>query len=72
MVGPVWLREGLRFWLRTALTHELLTWSSVVDRCRNVGTHLGRFCQQAGHTTDPLLATDPEQLWAVFTTLSNL
>ena len=30
---PAWLREGLRFWLRSALTYELLAWSSVADRC---------------------------------------
>jgi hypothetical protein len=27
-VEPNWLREGLRFYLRTALTHDLLTYSS--------------------------------------------
>jgi hypothetical protein len=27
-IQPQWLREGLRFYLRTALTHDLLTWSS--------------------------------------------
>ena len=44
-----WLREGLRFWLRCALTHQLLTWSSVLDRARVVGTSLGGFCRHAGH-----------------------
>ena len=29
-IGPVWLREGVRFWLRTALDAELLRWSSAV------------------------------------------
>ncbi len=28
-IEPVWLREGLRFWLRSALTYEMQAWSSV-------------------------------------------
>ena len=48
-IEQTWLREGLRFWLRCALTHQLLTWSSVLDRARVVGTSLGGFCRHAGH-----------------------
>ncbi|ORW08117.1 tyrosine-type recombinase/integrase [Mycolicibacter longobardus] len=65
-IEPVWLREGLRFWLRSALTYEMLAWSSVADRCRNVGTQLGRFVRTHGHQDDPLIATDPDELRAVF------
>lgn len=63
--GPGWLRDGLRFWLRCALTHQLLTWSSVIDRARVVGTDLGRFCEHAG-LDHPALTTDPHQLRQVF------
>lgn len=65
-VEPVWLREGLRFWLRSALTYDLLTWSSVVSRARNVGSQLGRFARDHGHLHDPLISTDPDELRTVF------
>ncbi|MBV8346100.1 MAG: transposase, partial [Mycolicibacterium sp.] len=65
-IEPGWLREGLRFWLRSALTYDLLTWSSVIDRARNLGSQLGRFARTHGHLHDPLIATDPDQLRAVF------
>ncbi len=65
-IEPAWLREGLRFWLRSALTYDLLTWSSVTDRCRNLGSQLGRFARNRGHLDDPLFCTDPDRLRAVF------
>ncbi|MEO6703794.1 MAG: tyrosine-type recombinase/integrase [Jatrophihabitantaceae bacterium] len=65
-VSPLWLREGLRFWLRTALTHQLLTWTTAVSRLRSVGGHLGRFCLEHGHHADPLIADEQEQLRSVF------
>lgn len=65
-ITPDWLREGLRFWLRCALTYDLLTWSSVVDRARNLGTHVGYFATATGHLRDPLISTDPDQLRTVF------
>lgn len=65
-ITPDWLREGLRFWLHSALTYDLLTWSSVVDRARNLGSQLGHFATTAGHLQDPLISTDPDQLRTVF------
>ncbi|ORW08175.1 tyrosine-type recombinase/integrase [Mycobacterium kyorinense] len=65
-IEPVWLREGLRFWLRSALTYDLLTWSSVVSRARNIGSQLGRFAREHGHLNDPLISTDPDELRAAF------
>jgi hypothetical protein len=53
----VWLREGVRFWLRTSLTGELLRWSSVVERARDMARHLGPFLAARG-ITDPLLTDD--------------
>lgn len=52
-IEPVWLREGLRFWLRCALTYHLLTWSSVVSRARNIGSRLGRFARDHGYLARP-------------------
>lgn len=65
-IEPTWLREGLRFWMRTAITHQLFTWTTAVARCQNIGRYFGRFCQQAGHTHDPLIATDPAALRTAF------
>lgn len=65
-VEPIWLREGLRFWLRSALSFDLLTWSSIVSRARNVGSQLGRFARDYGRLHDPLISTDPDELRAVF------
>ncbi|MDG3009376.1 tyrosine-type recombinase/integrase [Rhodococcus sp. D2-41] len=68
-IGPEWLREGVRFWLRTALSTELLRWSSVVERARDTARHLGRFVDTHGYT-DPLLADDPAELRTIFTDFS--
>lgn len=65
-VEPLWLREGLRFWLRSALTYDLLVWSSVTDRARTLGSQLGTFARDRGYVEDPLITTDPDQLRAVF------
>lgn len=65
-IEPVWLREGLRFWLRSALTYDLLTWSSVVSRTRNIGSQLGRFARDRGYLHDPLISTDPDELRKAF------
>jgi integrase len=65
-IEPGWLREGLRFWLRSALTYELLVWSSAADRARNIGSQLGSFSRDHAHLDDPLIATDPDRLRRVF------
>ncbi|MGX9216722.1 tyrosine-type recombinase/integrase [Mycobacteroides abscessus subsp. abscessus] len=65
-IQPVWLREGLRFWMRTAITHQLFTWTTAVSRCQTLGRHLGLFCQHNNYRDDPLITADPEQLRAVF------
>lgn len=65
-IEPAWLREGLRFWLRSALTYDLLVWSSAADRARNLGSQLGRFARDHGYHDDPLISTDPDQLRTVF------
>ncbi len=65
-IQPVWLREGLRFWMRTAITHQLFTWTTAVSRCQTLGRHLGLFCQRNNYHDNPLITADPEQLRAVF------
>jgi integrase len=69
-INPDWLREGVRFWLRTALTAELLRWSSVVDRARDMARHLGPFLA-ARTITDPLIAADRAQLRLLFAEFSE-
>ncbi|AYE98115.1 tyrosine-type recombinase/integrase [Mycobacterium kansasii] len=65
-ITPAWLREGVRFWLRTCLDAELLRWSSAVERCRDTARHLGPFLAARG-ATDPVLTEDPAQLRLMFT-----
>ncbi|MBN7300817.1 tyrosine-type recombinase/integrase [Mycobacteroides abscessus subsp. bolletii] len=65
-IQPVWLREGLRFWMRTALTHQLFTWTTAIARTGNIGRQLGTFCVTNDHTDDPLIATDPAILRTIF------
>lgn len=65
-IEPVWLREGVRFWLRTCLTAELLRWSSVIGRTRGITRHLGPFLVERG-IDDPVISTDRAALRLVFT-----
>ncbi len=69
-IQPLWLREGVRFWLRTSLTGELLRWSSVAERARDMARHLGPFLA-ARHITDPLLTEDRAALRLLFTEFSD-
>ncbi|RFZ63189.1 Tyrosine recombinase XerC [Mycobacterium marinum] len=69
-ITPAWLREGVRFWLRTCLDAELLRWSSAVERCRDTARHLGPFLASRG-ATDPVLSDDPAQLRLIFTAFTE-
>lgn len=69
-IQPGWLREGVRFWLRTSLTGELLRWPSAVDRARDMARHLGPFLV-ARNITDPVIASDRAQLRLLFTEFSE-
>lgn len=69
-IGPEWLREGVRFWLRTALDAELLRWSSAVERARDMARHLGVFVTEHGYT-DPRLSEDPAKLRLIFTAFTE-
>lgn len=64
-IQPEWLREGLRFWMRMALTHGLFTWTTAIGRTGNLGRVFGGFCTAHG-ITDPLVDTDSSTLRAVF------
>lgn len=69
-IEPAWLREGVRFWLRTALTAELLRWSSLAARTRDMRRHLGPFL--AGrHITDPALYADRAAVRLLFTDFTD-
>lgn len=65
-VHPAWLREGLRFWMRTAITHQLFTWTTVISRTGNLARQFGTFCLSHGHTDDPLITTSPDDLRTAF------
>lgn len=65
-ITPTWLREGVRFWLRTALDTELMRWSTAVDRARDMARHFGVFVTDRG-LTEPVLSQDAAQLRLIFT-----
>lgn len=65
-IEPAWLREGLRFWARCALSYEMMVWSTALNRVQRVGAHFGGWCQRVGHTRDPLIAEEPDELRALF------
>lgn len=69
-ITPLWLREGARFWLRTALDAELLRWSSAVERARDIARHFGVFVTDRGFT-DPALSADPAELRLIFTAFTE-
>ena len=69
-IQPLWLREGVRFWLRTSLTGELLRWSSVAERARDMARQLGPFLA-ARDITDPLITHDRAALRLLFTEFSD-
>lgn len=69
-ITPMWLREGVRFWLRTALDAELMRWSTAVDRCRDMARHFGVFVSGRGDT-GPALSHDPGQLRLIFTAFTE-
>lgn len=69
-IEPVWFREGIRFWLRTSLTGELLRWSSVTERARDPARHLGPFL--ASHQiNDPIIADNRAALRQFFSDFSD-
>jgi hypothetical protein len=69
-IEPAWLREGVRFWLRTALTAELLRWSSLKSRARDMSRHLGPFLAER-LITDPVLNADRAAVRLLFTEFSE-
>lgn len=69
-IEPDWLREGVRFWLRTALSTEMLRWSSVVDRARTMSRHLGPFLL-ARDVSGPQLTDEVAELRAIFADFSG-
>ncbi|MFT9730901.1 tyrosine-type recombinase/integrase [Mycobacteroides abscessus] len=69
-IEPVWLREGIRFWLRTAVSAELLRWSSAAARARDIGRHLGPFLTERT-ITEPFICPDRAQLRLIFTEFAD-
>ncbi|WP_420872677.1 tyrosine-type recombinase/integrase [Mycolicibacterium aubagnense] len=69
-VEPAWLRDGVRFWLRTALTAELLRWSSLTSRVRDMSRHLGPFLA-ARRIDDPALHADRAAVRLLFTDFTD-
>lgn len=47
-IEPVWLREGIRFWLSRAILTDQYTWTTACTRVVSVGTLFGEFVSSAG------------------------
>lgn len=65
-----WLREGVRFYLRTSLTSEMLRWSSVTNYARTMARPFGSFITERG-VDDPTITPDRGQLRVFFTDFSE-
>lgn len=65
-IEPAWLREGVRFWLSTSLTGELLRWTTIVDRAHEIGRHLSPFLTSR-NITSPVISDDRAVLRKTFT-----
>lgn len=59
-----WLREGVRFWLRTSLSSGLLTWTTAATRVDVFAAKFGRYCQEVSVST-PTLGDEPVAVRAV-------
>ncbi len=60
-IGPDWLREGIRYHLRTALSTELYRWTTAATRARNMAAYFSPWVvahHQACAPTTPALADD--------------
>jgi hypothetical protein len=55
---PAWLREGLRYWLRTMLTHQAICWGTARSYAAYLGRVFGGFACRQG-ITNPLWWTSP-------------
>lgn len=64
-IDPPWLREAARYWLSTSLTYQVYRWTTVTTRARHLTAYLGRYLHKQG-ITDPVIATEPTELRAVF------
>lgn len=65
-VDPLWLREGLRFYLSRTLTHDVFTWTTVTTRSRTLSAHLGSYLTSRA-VSSPELAADVTELRALMT-----
>ncbi|KXO95816.1 transposase [Tsukamurella pulmonis] len=68
-IEPAWLREGMRFHLRIALSTEMLRWSTAAERSNSTARHLGPFLSRR-EITGPPITTDPAHLRGVFADFS--
>ena len=68
-IQPDWLREGIRYWLRTALSTELYRWTTAVTRAKNISAYFSPWVNahhHAGAPTSPALAGDDAGLREAF------
>lgn len=54
-IEPVWLREGLRFYLSQTLIYDLYTWSTITARSREFRAYFGHYLMEQATFTPTLL-----------------
>lgn len=64
-IEPVWLRDGVRYWLSQSLILDTYRWTTACTRATSVGTRFGQFCQQRG-ITEPAVADTVPALRGMF------
>ncbi|SIT72110.1 site-specific integrase [Microbacterium sp. RU33B] len=60
-IQPLWLRDGVRIWLRDMLISDTYRWTTVVTASREVAGYFGRYCHQRG-IAHPALISDPDDV----------
>ncbi|WP_157509210.1 tyrosine-type recombinase/integrase [Luteipulveratus halotolerans] len=65
LIQTGWLREGIRHWLRFALTDQTYRWTTAATRCRNLATYYDPWVLAHGFD-HPGIDTDPAGTRAAF------
>lgn len=66
-IEPPWLREGVRFWLRTALVGQLYRWTTAATRATSISAYFAPWVAAHGPDTHPALTDSAGDLREAFT-----
>lgn len=64
-ISPPWLRDGVRYWLSTALTSDYYRWTTIATRATSIATYFTPWLTtRPDH--GPVIEVDPDQLRIAF------